>query len=292
MKYLNVTFFSVGFLVGLPLLVGAEAFNLSLSGLSEGQVVESRQTSEVNMSISMEMPGMGRMQQETATQSVEAWTDTIGPVEGGRVQTIARTFSEESSSVEVGFMGQTQRQTIETGVVGQNFRYVWDAGSYRLDTQGLPRRLRREARDKANDLANAVAAEYGTLFFPDRELSPGDSWEIDALNVQDLANAMDLADAEGTGTATFVEIAEHAGERVARVSYRYSISGRMTLEGGAFAVRFELEGDILRSLDSRVDLKNSGRGRMSGSGSMSQQGMNIEFSLDGPITNEITRTVR
>ncbi|MCC5840094.1 MAG: hypothetical protein JJT96_08220 [Opitutales bacterium] len=244
------------------------------------------------MSISMEMPGMGRMAQETATQSLEVWTDTIGSVENGRIQDLTRTFSEERSSVEVGFMGQTQRQTIETGVVGQNFRYVRDEGSYRLDTQALPRRLRREARDKANELAHAVGAEYGTLFFPDRELSSGDSWDLDALNVQDLAKAMDLADASGTGRATFVGIAEHEGERVARVTYSYGISGRMTMEGGAFAVKFELEGEILRSLDSRVDLKNSGRGRISGSGSMSQQGMKIDFSLDGPVVNEIKRTVR
>lgn len=279
-------------LVLAPLFSGAESFNLSRSGLSAGQVVEARQTSEVNMAISMNMPGMGRMQQETATNTRELWTDTIGEVEDGRVRSLTRTFSEEESSVSMGFMGQTQRRTVQTGVVGQDFRYVWEDGKYTLDTRALPRRLGREAREKATELATTVGAEYGELFFPDRDLSPGDSWEIDALNVQDLAKAMELSDASGKGTATFVEVTEHNGERVARVTYTYEISGRLTMEGGTFAVKFELEGEILRSLDTRVDLKNSGGGRLSGAGSMSQQGMNIEFSLDGPVVNEVTRTLR
>ncbi len=193
-------------------------------------------------------------------------TDELAEVQGGRPTDLVRTFDELLQEASSTIAGEELETISLSELEGRTVRFLWDDEDevYVVETSD-------DEDDIDEDVLAWLAEDMDLrLLLPDGEVEEGDEWEIDAaayltlmwpsglLGFVDEGKAKDpvqrelneevIENLEGEGSATFEELREEDGVRLALISVELEIEtwadSAMEQEGVEIEIEVEISRDI------------------------------------------------
>ena len=198
-------------------------------------------------------------------------TDELAEVQHGRPTDLVRTFDELLQEASFYIADEERETTSLSELEGRTVRFLWDDEDevYIAETSD-------DEDDIDEDILEWLAEDMDLrLLLPDGEVEEGDEWEIDAAvyltlmwpsgllgfvdegeagkdPVQRELNEEVIENLEGEGSATFEEVREEDGVRLALISVEITVETWADSETEQEGVEIELEVEISRDITGEI----------------------------------------
>lgn len=123
--------------------------------------------------------------------------------------------------------------------------------------------------------------------YPEGKVKVGHRWTVDGPSLRRFLGSEFLS-ADGSASFTFEEVADHGGEKCARLAVTLQAAGRM-LDHDNQEVSFQFggSGTVYRSLATGLDRKMTLSGQWAGAGVLVSEGAATPVAIRGPVEVEI-----
>lgn len=264
-----------------------EAVNLRGPAPKKGQVVTSTSVFKIkNADVTINFGGMKieAKQTLTATEQEDVKVLAVKGRQATRVQT--RVVKEKIDAV-TSLGGQDMDDSKDGELKGQIIiSERTGPGKWKHSL------VDNEPTDKQKkELDKRVGPENDDDLYPEGEVKPGHTWEVDASALQKVFGGS-ITDLKGKLKMKFVKLDELDGEKVAVIEAEGKITGIAKEDEGNLDVELDLKGTTWRSLKTGLDVKDKAEGKMKMSGKVEMDGAKVDLTLVGPFTIESTSKLK
>ena len=200
-------------------------------------------------------------------------------------------FVQRERINDIDFGGNRNRQAISLALDGKTvIAQRSEDGRWSAKFDG-----KRRPTAKESFALNGLAYLWMEGVYPDREVSIGETWKVDAKNFKNLVDPS-FRKPSGTFEFTLARIVEHEGHRCAKITGKGKmLSETKSLEGtpGAEGASLDVEMDfttieIYRALDFAMDINLTMKGTMEITNAKDEKA--LRYRAEGPV--ELTRTLK
>ncbi len=203
---------------------------------------------------------------------------TILEVEDVTITKVRIRHVEETQEQTVEMMGQRSTNKDEAPLHGQTIVGTLsdDSWSFELEN-GSPNAAQRA---RLAELNRSYKFDDRHAVYPDRKIAIGESWEVDAADMDAQFSGTDRP--EGKVTLTLDKVEEVDGEKLAHLTVTMDLEAAMTAEGpGDGKMTMKATGPVIRSLKTFVDKSSKLTGTMQ---MRMAEGDDMEMNMNGPMT--------
>jgi hypothetical protein len=134
-------------------------------------------------------------------------------------------------------------------------------------------------KKKLDDL---TGPDNDDALYPESKVKIGHTWMTDGSGLVNFFDAS-FTDIKGKLTMKFVKLEEIDGEQCAVIEATGTVTSKAKTDEGTLDMTMDLKRTVWRSLKTGVDLKDKTTGKLKFSGKLSIDGMDADYSLEGPF---------
>lgn len=209
-----------------------------------------------------------------ASQEREKYTEEVLAAEGGKTSAFRRVYTQ-SRSVETDPNGEKKETTSPLQGKTVTVRRVGGKATVTATTGKL---------DEASQKSLIEDLEQGSMdFFPDREIGPGDEWEVDSGAVTKLFEGAEKATIKGR----FVDEVQFEGHPCVRVHVTMDL--QIKSPDMPVPAQLKLEGDLHHATDIQRTVSMEVSGPLTIQGETKENGAVITFTGEGTMRMKMTQ---